>query len=160
MHFPFEPSGIHHKHGGRITRIERVGHECAPAKEGRSQDIWFFVGDVEWSDGGKSNGLEIAPYHVCWVDEQPEGEQQIRDLMAALNEYLQAHGEWCDRKSKHEGWYANEGTYIFNSLVIGHKIPVWIASQSHRLPESLREICSRCFFALFWERSMFSGSSV
>lgn len=97
-----------HKNGGRITRVHRIGHHCVKPVDGRSQDVWFFVGDVDWNDGGKSRETEIPPYAVCYTDREPEGKAEIDDIMAFLSDYLLINGDWYrDGKSGHEGWYAN-----------------------------------------------------
>jgi hypothetical protein len=108
MTFPFEPKAVLHKHGGRIVKINGIGHTIDKPSEGRSRDSWFFRGEIEWRDGTHSRHAEIAPYALCYTDEQPEGHAEIIALSAAMSEYLEQHGEWCDRKSKHEGWYAHD----------------------------------------------------
>lgn len=110
MQLPTELKHTHHKHGGRILRIEKIAHETAKPAAGRSRDIWFFVGDVEWLDrgdkkGGKSTGLEIAPYSLAYDDEKNQTE--IDELLKLLNDYLLANGTWCGPESGHEGWYAH-----------------------------------------------------
>ena len=107
MQFPFEPKAVEHKHGGKIVRITGIGHGTEKPRDGMSRDYWHFYGDVRFADAGKvSAGLEIAPWALCQDSE--EGRAEIVLLMAAMNEYLAEHGQWCDSKSKHEGWYANE----------------------------------------------------
>jgi len=104
----FHPVGlkhVHHKHGGQITSVTGIGHHLDKPSDGYSRDYWFFIGDVTWRDGGNSVGIEIAPWAVCYVDGEPRDE--VDALMSALNKYLQAHGDWCERKSGHEGWYAH-----------------------------------------------------
>lgn len=106
MDFPVELKSTHHRMGGRIVRVHGIGHEAWKPREGRSQDIWHFIGDVEWRDGGKSELIEIAAYAVCYTDEAERAE--VDALMEALNDYLCEHGDWYRGKSKHEGWYAND----------------------------------------------------
>jgi hypothetical protein len=104
MQFPYEPGDVSHKNGGIITKIYGIGHECDKPAEGRSRDYWFFIGDVTWHDGGNSKKLQIAPYHLCYVNDRSSTDE----LFKAMNDYLAEHGEWCDSKSKHEGWYAHD----------------------------------------------------
>jgi hypothetical protein len=102
----FKLQHVHHRHGGRITRITEIKHETAKPKGGRSQDTWFFVGDVEWDDGTKSLNTEIAPWALA--QDGDAGHQEISGLLRAMNTYLAANGQWCHESSRHEGWYANE----------------------------------------------------
>lgn len=105
--FPLFLQHTFHKHGGRITKLERIAHECAKPTGGHSRDIWFFVGSVEWRDGGKSEGLEIAPWAICHDPDDEEGRAEVDSVLEALNVYLLEHGEWFnDGKTRHEGWYA------------------------------------------------------
>lgn len=111
MQLPVDLKNVFHKHGGRIVRITKFTHETAKPKEGRSRDIWFFIGDVEWfsrgeQKGGKSTDLEIMPYSLCYENEKDRAE--VDQLINHMNEYLREHGEWCGPESKHEGWYAND----------------------------------------------------
>lgn len=94
-----------HKHGGQITRITAIEHRAHPPQHGHSSDEWFFVGDVTWDDGTKSEGLEIAPYGLCCRDESQR--QEVDGLIEALNKYLSENGTWSE-KGKHRGWYANK----------------------------------------------------
>jgi hypothetical protein len=106
MQFPYKPKAVDHKHGGHITEITGLGHVTDKPKEGRSRDYWHFFGNVTWRDGTQSKGIEIAPYALC--QDSDEGHAEVIELMEAMNAYLREHGEWCDSKSKHEGWYAHE----------------------------------------------------
>jgi hypothetical protein len=103
---PVELSHTHHKHGGRILRIEKIAHEIAKPSDGRSRDIWFFIGDVSWSDGGLSSGHEIAPWALAYGDNRDGAQKEINQLSQLLNEYLLAHGKFYE-DGPHEGWYAN-----------------------------------------------------
>ncbi|TFH43362.1 MAG: hypothetical protein E4H01_12155 [Lysobacterales bacterium] len=99
MKFPYEPAHINHKAGGKITLITGIGHALDKPQDGRSRDYWYFRGNVNWRDGTKSVNTEIAPPAVCYSD--AAGKPAVDLLMAALNDYLLANGEWC-----REGWYA------------------------------------------------------
>ena len=101
MKFPIQLQHTHHKHGGRITRITSIEHVTDKPANGRSRDYWFFRGDVAWSDGSNSKGIEIAPYALC----SNVNDQEVLDLSKALNDYLLEHGTW-HQKGKHQGWYA------------------------------------------------------
>jgi|SRR3974390_12917 len=103
MEFPFEPKDMSHKHGGRITKITGIGHVCDKPMAGHSRDNWHFFGDVDWQDGSKSVGLEIAPWAVC---SDHEHHAEVVELMELLNQYLHEHGKWY-RHGKHKGWYAD-----------------------------------------------------
>lgn len=104
VNFPIRPTTLYHKHGGKITKIRGITHREDKPKDGRSRDYWFFVADVEWRDGGKSEKTEVAPYAVCC--EEPSSNDELKCVMKALNEYLLEHGEYCEGKP-HEGWYAH-----------------------------------------------------
>lgn len=104
MEFPVTLQHTLHKFGGRITRIDRIGHSTAKPKAGRSQDAWFFVGDVTWDDGTSSTGIEIAPYQLC-IDGNERTE--VDGLLEALNAYLTENGTWRHRPEKPEGWTAH-----------------------------------------------------
>ena len=106
MEFPVELKATEHRNGGRIVRVYGVAHACDKPADGRSRDWWWFVGDVEWSDGTKSAKTEIPPYALCC--DSPDGHDEVCKLSEAMSEYLNERGEWCDRDSKHEGWYATE----------------------------------------------------
>jgi hypothetical protein len=110
MKCDYKPQHVLHKHGGTITAIKAISHEIAKPKDGRSQDIWFFVGDVAWDDGSKSKDVEIAPWALCHKGGfSSEGHHEISDLMKAMNDYLAANGTWVEAPStKHVGWYATD----------------------------------------------------
>jgi hypothetical protein len=105
--FPFTPTAIEHRHGGTITLITGIGHTVNRPTQCRSRDVWYFVGDVTWSDATRSKGVQILPNLVCYGSAQ-SSKAQVDDLMNALNDYLTTHGQWCERASRHEGWYANK----------------------------------------------------
>jgi hypothetical protein len=105
MKFPIDLKHLQHKHGGRITRIERIAHELAQPEDGRSRDVWFFVGDPEWRDGGKSQAIEIAPWALCADHDNPEAKAELDAVLEALNDYLHKHGQWRN-EGKVQGWIA------------------------------------------------------
>jgi hypothetical protein len=109
MEFPVHLSTIGHHHGGKITCIYGCSHAIDKPQDGHSRDHWFFIADVQWSDGTKSEKTEVPPYALCCDDlgKNPE----IDGLMSAMNEYLSANGEWFDT-GKHQGWYANRKTKL------------------------------------------------
>lgn len=105
--FPFAPQHLQHKHGGRITRLEKIAHECYPPEDGRSRDTWFFIGDVQWRDGGSSKGLEIAPWALCADMDNADAQAEINGVLAALSDYLRQHGKWSHDSKTRSGWYAH-----------------------------------------------------
>ncbi len=105
MEYPMQLETIEHKSGGKITQITGFEHVIGKPRDGRSTDTWHFRGDVKWSGGGESKGLEIAPFVLCCDD--PPNNPELTKLYAAMNEHLAQHGAWSDNP-KHEGWYAHE----------------------------------------------------
>jgi hypothetical protein len=53
-----------HKHGGTITSVSEIGHETY-----KGVANWFFIGNVEWNDGSRSEAIQIAPIAVCYETE-------------------------------------------------------------------------------------------
>jgi hypothetical protein len=104
LELPFNPQHLVHRHGGKITAIHSMRHQANKARDGRSLDGWWYVGDVEWHDGTKSTNHPIDPHCLCY--ETDAGREEVGALSELMMEYLAEHGEWCDSKSKHEGWYA------------------------------------------------------
>ena len=78
-----------HKHGGRIIAIHSVGHSTH-----KKVAQWFYIGDVEWKDGGKSVGTEIPPWAVCFDHDIPEACAEYTTVVNKLNAYLVDNGEW------------------------------------------------------------------
>jgi hypothetical protein len=105
MKLPAELKHTMHKAGGRVERVTRIGHTVARPRDGRSQDVWYFVGDVTWRDGSASKGTEIAPYALC--ADEGDREPELHGLFDLLTRYLLIHGSWCVGASGHEGWYAH-----------------------------------------------------
>jgi hypothetical protein len=84
------------KSGGTITSLKAIGHETY-----KGVADWFFVGDVEYKDGGSNKDLRIAPYSLCY--ESDDDKPAIDAAMARLNKYLQTEGEWHEPKHKRDG---------------------------------------------------------
>jgi hypothetical protein len=106
MKFPVTLKDTWHKHGGQVTRITKIEHVLDKPKDGRSRDYWHFRGDVKWNDSPPSIDIEIPPYVICYTDETKR--QEVFDLIAAMADYLNEHGEWHhDGESKYEGWFAH-----------------------------------------------------
>ena len=102
MEFPYTPKNVLHAHGGKIVEITGCGHKTDRPQLGYSRDWWFFIGRVQWDDTGKLGERgHIEPGVLCGDT------AEINELLGAMNAYLRKHGEWCDSKSKHEGWYAH-----------------------------------------------------
>lgn len=89
---------LQHKHGGRIVNISAVGHVL---RNGVAD--WFYVGDVEWSDGGKSENTEIPPYAVCFDQNDKDAQEEHSKIYRKLCDYLGEYGEWHDPKHKKDG---------------------------------------------------------
>lgn len=105
MKLPYAPKKVFHKHGGRVLEITAIGHALDKARDGHSRDYWHYFGRVKWNDGtGGQRQLEIAPWALC--ADCPEGQAEINELSALMNEYLAANGTWSD-KGPHRGWYAH-----------------------------------------------------
>jgi len=81
-----------HRNGGTITALTHVAHGTYGGVAS-----WFFIGNVEWQDGSKSENREIYPNHICG---EPE---EVNPLMAKLNQYLEDAGTWHDAKHKRDG---------------------------------------------------------
>lgn len=87
-----------HKHGGRITAIHSVAHETF-----QGVASWHFVGDVSWSDGGKSENTQIAPWAICADDSEPMAKQEVNAIMDKMNDYLRSNGEWLEKPKRKSG---------------------------------------------------------
>lgn len=107
VNFPIRPTTLDHKHSGKITEIHGISHREDRPKDGYSRDYWFFVADVEWSDGSKSQKTVVQPFAVCC--DEPGENDELKCVMKALDEYLREHGEYFDGKP-HQGWYAHRKT--------------------------------------------------
>lgn len=104
---PYEPHSVFHKHGGRITRIDRIEHETARPVDGRSQDTWHYVGAVEWDDGSASDAAQIAPWALCVEDLDVAGRRELGAILNLMNVYLDVHGVYRDGEGGIRGWYAH-----------------------------------------------------
>ena len=93
-----KPNHLFHKQGGRIVKIHTIGHHTY-----KGVADWYFVADVEWSDGTKSKLLEVAPYALCTDSGHPGAKIEIDGLMEKMNGYLAKHGEWHEAKRKKDG---------------------------------------------------------
>jgi len=106
MELPFKPAHVLHNHGGKVVEITGIGHKTDKPQSGYSRDYWFFIGRVQWDDTGKIG--DSGHIDIGWLcHDSPEGFEEIKGLAALMTDYLNKHGEWCDGKSKHEGWYAH-----------------------------------------------------
>lgn len=107
MKLPYTPANILHRHGGRVLEITGIGHKIDRPQMGYSRDYWFYLGRVAWDDGSgdQKKIRQIEPFSLC--ASSPEGFAEINAVSDLMMEYLGEHGEWCDSKSKHEGWYAH-----------------------------------------------------
>ena len=85
---------LQHKHGGRITKLTAIAHETY-----QRVASWHFVGDVDWSDGTKSRGLQICPSSLCYDSSNDAGRIEADPLFEKLRQYLNEHGTWHKAKS-------------------------------------------------------------
>jgi hypothetical protein len=91
--FPYTPKRLFHKWGGEILCIHRVEHDIDKPDGGRSRDYWYYVCDVQWSDGsGRSVQCEVSPQLICYADDA--GFEEVRALGDELLKYLSANGDW------------------------------------------------------------------
>jgi hypothetical protein len=80
---------LQHKHGGRITELTAIGHDT---EDGNA--FWFYRGNVDWPDGGKSVDLEIAPWAVCYDHDDKAADTEYDKVSEALATYLREQGAW------------------------------------------------------------------
>lgn len=91
-----------------MLEITGIKHQTDRPRDGRSMDAWYFIGRVSWDDAS-GDVMKPCPIDVPMLCSDTEaGQQEIQDLSAVMMAYLREHGQWCDSKSKHEGWYAND----------------------------------------------------
>lgn len=81
---------LHHKHGGKITAITKVGHRLSNGVE-----EWFYIGDVDWSDGSKSPGATIYPWALS--QDSPESVAEINQVSELMMDYLRSRGTWLEK---------------------------------------------------------------
>jgi hypothetical protein len=103
VNFPIRPTTLDHKFGGKVVAIHGIAHREDKPKDRRSRDYWFFVADVEWQDGGKSERTEVEPFKLCC--DEPRTNDELKCVMKAMDEYLSEHGDWNNPKA--EGWFAH-----------------------------------------------------
>jgi hypothetical protein len=89
---------LRHRHGGTITEISAIAHESY-----KGVASWHFVGDVQWDDGTKSCGTTIAPFCVCFNQDNPLAKAEGDGLFAQLSDYLTRNGAWHDTKRARDG---------------------------------------------------------
>jgi hypothetical protein len=109
--FPFQPTALHHRHGGVITTVYGIEHLKGKPRDGHSTDFWFFRADVEWDDGSRSERIEVSPQSLV-ADDAPN-HPHLKSLLEAMNAYLAANGEWR-RDAKLQGWVAHRGPGTMN----------------------------------------------
>lgn len=124
IQLPYSPTFISHRHGGTVLEITGIAHRIEKSRGGRSMDTWHFIGRVSWDEGYESTEHPIDPALLCSPSEV--GQKEIGELSDAMMAYLGEHGDWCDSKSGHQGWYAhrkqkslmatNQGTRMIGSM--------------------------------------------
>lgn len=82
-----------HKHGGRITEIRTVAH----ATNKKEPAFWFYEGSVKWDDGSESEHVEIAPWAVCYDQDDEKADAEYHALTHHLTTYLREKGAWNGR---------------------------------------------------------------
>ena len=93
-----ETKHLEHKAGGKITVIEYVAHETY-----KGVASWHFIGSVVWSDGKKSDDIQISPISLCFDQTKPEAKAECDAVLKALNDYILEAGEWHEPKHKRDG---------------------------------------------------------
>lgn len=93
-----ETSHLKHKWGGRVTAIHSVGHTM----DGDAA-IWFYIGDIEWKDGGTSRASEIPPWALCFDQDNQEAHKEYGAASDKLNTYLKEKGRWHKIKFLKDG---------------------------------------------------------
>jgi hypothetical protein len=76
---------IEHKHGGVVTPTH-LGHNT----DDKGVPYWYVKGDVKWSDGSESKGLEIAPYALCHGEDSADFDA----LLEKMSDYLRTAGNY------------------------------------------------------------------
>jgi hypothetical protein len=85
---------MYHKHGGKILKITAIEHETY-----RRVANWWFIGDVQWSDAGRTQiGARIFPDQVQYdASDNGTGRIEVLAVMEKLSDYLHNYGEWTAR---------------------------------------------------------------
>lgn len=108
--FPFEPTNLFARGGGRISLVHGLTHEKHKPSNGYSQDGVFVIVDIEHEarnghPAGKNVKLPVPLLGlVCDVNGSDESWRKIADAQDA---YMREHGAFYGEDSKHRGWYAN-----------------------------------------------------
>ena len=106
MKLPYKPTSLEHRHGGKILEIVEIKHQADKPRDGHSTDSWYFIGRVQWDDGS-GDPTKLSPIDMlCICADSPEGHDEINTLSTLMMDYLNEHGEWCE-KGSHKGWYAH-----------------------------------------------------
>ena len=87
-----QPQHLQHKNGGRVTAIHGVGHRTL-----ERVPYWFYLCDVAWSDGTKSEGIEVMPDRLCANVVNPAAVAEINLVSDALMAHLRKHGRWLKK---------------------------------------------------------------
>jgi len=85
---------ILYRHGGRIVSLDAIEHMAV-----RRQPRCYFVGTVEFDNGGHARQLEIEPSCLIVDGDRAEVDAALR----VLNEYLAVNGRWTP-----EGWLPHQ----------------------------------------------------
>lgn len=86
---------LEHKHGGRIVAFHSMGHSTY-----KGVASWFYVCDVDWNDGTKSDKIEVAPWALCFDHSNAEARREYEAIVELLSNYLEQNGEWHQRPKK------------------------------------------------------------
>lgn len=93
-----------HRHGGRITQITGIAHEAHADTKDTRPASYYFLADVEWFDGTRSNELKVPPFAIVLDEENmAQAEREYTLVSDNLADYLRVKGEWCD-DGKHRHW--------------------------------------------------------
>jgi len=108
---------LSHKHGGKIVSVTAIAHETY-----RRVASWHYIGDVEWSDGSKSESTCIAPWAVCFDQKDDNAQREYGLLSEKLARYLETYGKWHDLKHTKDGrvyaWTPNDKQEIVSLVAI------------------------------------------
>lgn len=107
IQLPYTPTNVCHRHGGTVLEITGIKHQTDKPRDGRSMDAWYFIGRVSWDDASGDTKTTVPIDVPMLCSDTDAGLAEIHDLTEVMMAYLREHGEWCDSKSKHEGWFAH-----------------------------------------------------